>query len=423
MDEHSIERIRNASFSHSVRGYDRGEVDQFLGELADWLERGGEDDAAVEAVRAELERIGEQTGSILTEAHDAAEAIRADAADDARKQLVDANVTAERLRSGADEYAAAGARGGRLLLAEDPHGGRRVREQVAARGGVRGTAHPRRGRGGRRRTPATRPSARRSGSSPRPTGAAADVEAVISDLEQRRDAVLAELDRLASGIAGTATQHRPRRASPRTARRRATCRGRRGHRADRRRGRRVTAEPAGWGPASEPTSRRALEAALAGGPERHHQKTAEQGKLGVRERVERLVDPESFAEEGLLANWDAEGLGADGVVTGLATIAGRRVCLMANDPTVKAGSWGPKTVEKILRIQERALAPRAADDLPGRLGGRADHRPGPDVPRAPRRRADLLQRGQALRARCRRSACSSARRPRAAPTSRPSATS
>ncbi len=55
-------------------------------------------------------------------------------------------------------------------------------------------------------------------------------------------------------------------------------------------------------------------------------------------------------------NWDAEGLGADGVVTGLALIGGRRVCLMANDPTVKAGSWGPKTVEKILRIQERALA-------------------------------------------------------------------
>jgi acetyl-CoA carboxylase carboxyltransferase component len=100
----------------------------------------------------------------------------------------------------------------------------------------------------------------------------------------------------------------------------------------------------------------AVEAALAGGPERHHQKTSEQGKLAVRERVERLVDAESFAEEALLANWDAEGLGADGVVTGLAVIGGRRVCLMANDPTVKAGSWGPKTVEKILRIQERALA-------------------------------------------------------------------
>ena len=62
--------------------------------------------------------------------------------------------------------------------------------------------------------------------------------------------------------------------------------------------------------------RPALEAALAGGPQRHHEKTAEQGKLPVRERVERLVDPGSFAEEGLLANWDQEGLGADGVVTG-----------------------------------------------------------------------------------------------------------
>src|SRR6476660_1796180 len=100
---------------------------------------------------------------------------------------------------------------------------------------------------------------------------------------------------------------------------------------------------------------RALAAALTGGPQRHHEKTAEQGKLPVRERVARLVDPESFAEEALLANWEKEGLGADGVVTGLALVGGRRVALMANDPTVKAGSWGPKTVEKILRIQERAL--------------------------------------------------------------------
>jgi acetyl-CoA carboxylase carboxyltransferase component len=102
--------------------------------------------------------------------------------------------------------------------------------------------------------------------------------------------------------------------------------------------------------------RSALEAALGGGPERHHEKTAEQGKLPVRERVALLVDEGSFAEEGLLANWEREGLGADGVVTGLAEIDGRAVALMANDPTVKAGSWGPKTVEKILRVQERALA-------------------------------------------------------------------
>ncbi|CAN5764861.1 acyl-CoA carboxylase subunit beta [soil metagenome] len=78
----------------------------------------------------------------------------------------------------------------------------------------------------------------------------------------------------------------------------------------------------------------------------------------MRERVARLVDQGSFSEEALLANWEEEGFGADGVVTGAATVAGRPICLMANDPTVKAGSWGPRTVEKIIRIQERALAAR-----------------------------------------------------------------
>jgi acetyl-CoA carboxylase carboxyltransferase component len=98
--------------------------------------------------------------------------------------------------------------------------------------------------------------------------------------------------------------------------------------------------------------------ALAGGPERHHEKAREQGKLPVRERVALLLDEGSFAEEALLANWEGEGLGADGVVTGVGEIGGRPVALMANDPTVKAGSWGPKTVEKILRVQERALSLR-----------------------------------------------------------------
>ncbi|HEV7528586.1 MAG TPA: acyl-CoA carboxylase subunit beta [Solirubrobacteraceae bacterium] len=100
----------------------------------------------------------------------------------------------------------------------------------------------------------------------------------------------------------------------------------------------------------------ATERALSGGPQRHHDKASEQGKLGVRERIALLVDEDSFAEEALLANWQEDGLGADGVVTGVGTVDGRPVALMANDPTVKAGSWGPKTVEKILRIQERAMS-------------------------------------------------------------------
>ena len=95
--------------------------------------------------------------------------------------------------------------------------------------------------------------------------------------------------------------------------------------------------------------------ALGGGPEHHREKAREQGKLPVRERVALLLDDGSFAEEALLANWSEDGLGADGVVTGVGSIDGRVVALMANDPTVKAGSWGARTVEKILRIQEHAM--------------------------------------------------------------------
>src|SRR5919197_1330714 len=104
--------------------------------------------------------------------------------------------------------------------------------------------------------------------------------------------------------------------------------------------------------------RSATERAYAGGPQRHHEKSEQQGKLPVRERVARLLDPNSMVEDGLLANWESDGLGADGVVTGTGTAEGRPIAFMANDPTVKAGSWGPKTVEKILRIQERALQSR-----------------------------------------------------------------
>jgi methylmalonyl-CoA decarboxylase subunit alpha len=102
----------------------------------------------------------------------------------------------------------------------------------------------------------------------------------------------------------------------------------------------------------------ASERARAGGPERHQAKAVEQGKLPVRERVARLLEPGSFAEDGLLASWEQEGLGADGVITGIGSVGSRTVAVMANDPTVKAGSWAPKTVEKILRIQERALSLR-----------------------------------------------------------------
>ncbi len=99
----------------------------------------------------------------------------------------------------------------------------------------------------------------------------------------------------------------------------------------------------------------AIARAKAGGPQKYHQKLAEQGKLFVRERLRLLLDDdESFAEDGLLTSSLAEDLAADAVVTGVGRVGGKPVAVMANDPTVKAGSWGPPTVEKIIRIIEFA---------------------------------------------------------------------
>ena len=84
-------------------------------------------------------------------------------------------------------------------------------------------------------------------------------------------------------------------------------------------------------------------------------KLARQGKLHVRERLDLLLDPGTLVEDGQLANALADGLPADGVVTGRGLVEGRPVVVVANDPTVKAGSWGARTVEKIVRATEMAL--------------------------------------------------------------------
>lgn len=97
-----------------------------------------------------------------------------------------------------------------------------------------------------------------------------------------------------------------------------------------------------------------VESALKGGHKKYHEKNASHGKLFVRERLNLLFDEGLQAEDGLFANILAGDLPADGVVTGIGKINGRTVCVMANDSTVKAGSWGSRTVEKIIRIQETA---------------------------------------------------------------------
>ncbi|MBM4187394.1 MAG: acyl-CoA carboxylase subunit beta [Gemmatimonadetes bacterium] len=86
-----------------------------------------------------------------------------------------------------------------------------------------------------------------------------------------------------------------------------------------------------------------------------------QGKLSPRERVDHLLDPGTgWFEVGLLVahdRYDGQAPGA-GVITGVGVVAGREVVVVANDATVKAGSWWPETIGKILRSQEIAMRQR-----------------------------------------------------------------
>lgn len=97
-----------------------------------------------------------------------------------------------------------------------------------------------------------------------------------------------------------------------------------------------------------------------GGPEKI-EKQHKQGKLTARERIELLLDKGSFQQEiGLLVAYDQYdgGAPAAGVVTTVGRVEGREVVVVANDATVKAGSWWPETIKKILRAQEIAMRSR-----------------------------------------------------------------
>lgn len=99
----------------------------------------------------------------------------------------------------------------------------------------------------------------------------------------------------------------------------------------------------------------------AGGGDARVAKMHAKGQLSPRERVAHLLDPESpWLEIGLLVAHDRYNgeAPAAGVITGLGVVAGRDVVIVANDATVKAGSWWPETITKILRAQEIAMRQR-----------------------------------------------------------------
>src|SRR5688572_32978698 len=104
--------------------------------------------------------------------------------------------------------------------------------------------------------------------------------------------------------------------------------------------------------------RQRMAAARQGGGARYLERHREQGKMPVRERIDKLIDPGSpFLELSPLAAWDMYENGAPGagLVTGIGRVAGREVLVVANDATVKGGTYYPITVKKHLRAQQVAL--------------------------------------------------------------------
>jgi methylmalonyl-CoA decarboxylase subunit alpha len=96
-----------------------------------------------------------------------------------------------------------------------------------------------------------------------------------------------------------------------------------------------------------------VEQAKLGGGDKPRAKLVAQGRVLVRDRIARLFDGPPDFEDGLLARTE-EGLAGDGVVTAIGRVHGRQVAVIANDYTVKAGTWGRLTFEKMIRTQKVA---------------------------------------------------------------------
>ncbi len=207
MDHYSVAQIRQTRFSPALRGYDKHEVDNFLAELADWLETGGEDESRSDVVQGELERIGEETGAILTAAHAAAEAMREDAERDTRKRLIEANLRVESIQSDVD---------GELTTARQEADAYMHKTKTSADAYDKDTREQSDAYADQTRADAEMEAKaiveRANAEASKIVEAAArkrkDIESMISDLEQRRSSVLSELESLASGITGATTQHR-----------------------------------------------------------------------------------------------------------------------------------------------------------------------------------------------------------------------
>jgi DivIVA domain-containing protein len=225
VDQDAVDRIRTATFPVAIRGYDRHEVERYLNELADWVETGGDEEARADLVGPELERIGEQVSNILTEAHAAATKMRADAEAEMRRQLAEANRKAEEIRERAEQYAEetreeadafaiktraeANSQAEEVRAEADAYAAETREEADAYDRGARKQAddaarelRSKTEKAARQETEKAAAEAKRIVEEA--NRRRAEIEKVIGDLEQRRQAVIEELRRLATDVAGAA---------------------------------------------------------------------------------------------------------------------------------------------------------------------------------------------------------------------------
>jgi DivIVA domain-containing protein len=187
VDETSLDRIRNATFPTVRRGFDKHEVEKFLGRLADWLETGAGDESRSDVVKRELEKVGERTGTILAQAEESAQQIRAEAEEESRGTVNMANMEAAETRTGAEQYdsetrasADAYARETRDDAEQDAREAIEAAQAQARR--IVAEAEQRR----------------------------EDTEALIGDLLRRRDDVMADTEELSRKLSTAVEQHRSR---------------------------------------------------------------------------------------------------------------------------------------------------------------------------------------------------------------------
>ena len=197
VDQTSLDRIRNATFPSSRRGYDKHEVEKFLARLADWLETGAGDESRSDTVKRELERVGQRTGAILSQAEESAQQIRSEAEEEARGTVNTANMEAAETRTEIDSYASET----RTSADAYSHQTRQEAEEVLSNAKAEAEKQA------REALAAAEAQARRiveDGTQRRE-----DIEAVITDLVRRRNDILADTEELSAKLTGAVSEHRP----------------------------------------------------------------------------------------------------------------------------------------------------------------------------------------------------------------------